>query len=291
MIAPRSTLLIVAALVMLPALTLLFAVPPLAVVAALVLLLFLLVIMFDAWLMQPALSSIRISLPEVIRLSKGRDGSIEIKFTNERPYPVQFRIGFPFSPEIGAAETRFDIVLPPASAQTVTISCRPKERGRFLLSKCYLQRPSRLRLWNLRQVIALQSELRVYPDLITGRRKVAAIFLPHGRFGFRQHRQVGKGREFEKLREYIPGDGVEDIHWKATAKRGRPVTKVYQIERTQEVYVIIDSSRLSARLSGDMSILERFITAGLILCLAAARQSDLFGLVTFSDKVHRFIRA
>jgi len=291
MIAPRSALLIVAALVMLPGLTLLIAVPSLAAVAVLVLLLFLLVIMFDAWFMQPALSSIRISLPEVIRLSKGRDGSIEVRLTNERSDQFQFRIGFPFSPEVGATENNFDIVLPPASTQVLTISCRPKERGRFLLSKCYLQKPSRLRFWNLRQVIALKSELRVYPDLITGRRKVAAIFLPHGRFGFRQHRQLGKGREFEKLREYIPGDGVEDIHWKATAKRGRPVTKVYQIERTQEVYVIIDSSRLSARMLGDMSILERFITAGLILCLAAAKQSDLFGLVTFSDKTHRFIRA
>ena len=57
---------------------------------------------------------------------------------------------------------------------------------------------------------------------------------------------IGKGREFEKLREYIPGDSYDEIHWKATAKRGRPVTKVFQIERTQEVYVVIDASRLSA---------------------------------------------
>src|SRR6188768_961585 len=99
MIAPRSALLIVAALVMLPGLTLLIAVPSLAAVAVLVLLLFLLVIMFDAWFMQPALSSIRISLPEVIRLSKGRDGSIEVRLTNERSDQLQFRIGFPFSPE------------------------------------------------------------------------------------------------------------------------------------------------------------------------------------------------
>jgi uncharacterized protein (DUF58 family) len=137
----------------------------------------------------------------------------------------------------------------------------------------------------------VQSEVRVYPDLLAARRNIAALFLPHGRFGFRQHRQVGKGREFEKLREYIPGDGVEDIHWKATAKRGHPVTKVFQIERTQEVYVVVDASRLSARWSGDMPMLEHFVNSALILCLAAARQSDLFGLVTFSDKVQKFIRA
>ena len=55
-------------------------------------------------------------------------------------------------------------------------------------------------------------------------------------------RQVGRGREFEKLREYVPGDGSDEIHWKATARRGHPITKVFQLERTQEVYVILAGS-------------------------------------------------
>ena len=92
-----------------------------------------------------------------------------------------------------------------------------------------------------------QSEIRVYPNLFTERRNLAALFLHRGAFGLHAQRQVGKGREFEKLREYMPGDSFDEIHWKATAKRGRPITKVFQIERTQEVYVVIDASRLSAR--------------------------------------------
>jgi uncharacterized protein (DUF58 family) len=137
----------------------------------------------------------------------------------------------------------------------------------------------------------VRSELRVYPDLLAERRHIAALFLRRGALGVRQHRQVGKGREFEKLREYIPGDSADEVHWKATAKRGRPVTKVFQIERTQEVYVVIDASRLSARFSGGTPTLERFINSALILCLAAARQNDLFGLIVFSDKVQTFLRA
>src|SRR6185436_2958218 len=101
-------------------------------------------------------------------------------------------------------------------------------RGRFVLTKCYIRAASRLQLWDLRRTVAIQCEIRVYPGLQAARRRVASLFLPHGRFGFRQYRQVGKGREFEKLREYIPGDGAEDVHWKATAKRSQPVTKVFQ---------------------------------------------------------------
>jgi uncharacterized protein (DUF58 family) len=81
------------------------------------------------------------------------------------------------------------------------------------------------------------------------------------------------------------------------------VTKVFQVERTQEVYVIIDSSRLTARNTkkpqpagtapeaGTQSDLERFITSGLVLALAAEQQGDLFGLLTFNDRVGKFVRA
>ncbi len=79
------------------------------------------------------------------------------------------------------------------------------------------------------------------PNLLDDRKNLSALFLNRGQFGLHAQRQVGKGRDFEKLREYIPGDGYDEIHWKATARRGKPITKVFQIERTQEVYVIVDA--------------------------------------------------
>jgi uncharacterized protein (DUF58 family) len=138
------------------------------------------------------------------------------------------------------------------------------------------------------------------------RGSLAALFLNRGHYGIHIRRQHGKGREFEKLREYIPGDGFDEIHWKATAKRRHPITKIFQIERTQEVYTVIDASRLSARpmvakalpgvgasgvLEGSDTCLERFIAAALVVGLAAQKQGDRFGLITFSDSVHDFLRA
>jgi len=100
-------------------------------------------------------------------------------------------------------------------------------------------------------------------------------------------RQIGKGREFETLRQYMPGDNYEDIHWKATARRGLPVVKLHRVEHAQEVYAIVDASRLSAR----EGILESYVNAALHLALVAERQGDRFGLVTFSDRTQRFVRA
>ena len=133
------------------------------------------------------------------------------------------------------------------------------------------------------------------PDLLSERRALSVLFLDRGPWGMRARRQVGRGRDFEKLREYLPGDGFDEIDWKATAKRGRPVTKVFQVERTQEVYVVLDASRLSARtlVRGDKEVtaLERAITAAMVLLLAARRQGDRFGLVAYDDRVRLFVPA
>jgi uncharacterized protein (DUF58 family) len=131
-------------------------------------------------------------------------------------------------------------------------------------------------------------ELRAYPNL----REDASLIAPRrGQVGVHSLRQVGKGREFERLREYQPGDGAEDIHWKATARRGRPVTKVFQVERTQEIYAILDASRLSGRFFGEETAFEKSVSSALVLGAAAERRGDLFGLGAFAGQVEAFTRA
>lgn len=171
-----------------------------------------------------------------------------------------------------------------------------------MLDRVWLEAASPLGLWGKRRSVAANLEIRVYPNLVTERKTLSALLLRSGPIGVHAQRQLGKGREFEKLREYVAGDGFEDIHWKATAKRGKPITKVFQIERTQEVYVVVDTSRLSARRAeavgqdpsadgSTLTVLERYLTAGLVLALAAEKQGDLFGFLTFSDKVDTFVPA
>src|SRR5262249_27692039 len=93
------------------------------------------------------------------------------------------------------------------------------------------------------------------------------------------------------LRDYMPGDAWDEVEWKATARRGRPVVQTFRAERDQEIYVAIDGSRLSARLSQGDTILERYVHSALVLALAAESQGDRFGLITFTDRVHKFVRA
>lgn len=261
----------------------------------------------DAFSALSRLDGISLHFPEIIRMSKDREGRIDIRIENERLKLKHIKIGMAFPRHIDSKEKILTAELPAESqASTLSWACTAVRRGRYQLEKCHIEASSRLGLWAVRKPYAVQSEIRVYPNIFSERKNMAALFLSRGGIGIHAQRQIGKGRDFEKLREYTPGDSFEDIHWKATAKRGHPVTKVFQIERTQEVYVIIDASRLSARNAalvserrmssrgddpGATTIVERFVTSALIMGLAAERQGDLFGLLTFSDRVLSFIRA
>jgi len=230
----------------------------------------------------------------IVRLWKDREGQVELTLRNPAKKQIRLRIGLPLPAEIAAPDEELSAVLPAGTEfSRLTWKCTPHKRGQYRMDRCTVERASTLGLWAARKTLSLQLEIRVYPNLAAERKKSPAFF-KRGRLGVHGQRQIGKGREFEKLREYAAGDGFDEIDWKATARHGRPITRVFQIERTQEVYIILDASRLSARPIADhpdATILERNITASLLLALAAEKQGDLFGLITFSDRVHGFVRA
>src|SRR5437016_2710430 len=236
-------------------------------------------------------------------MSKDRAATLELRVGNAQQKRRIIRLGLPLPREFDSQQEEAVVDLPgDVEWSRFNWACLPRKRGNYSLDAVYLEAGSPFGFWAVRKQAAVRSQIRVYPNLFAERRDLAALFLHRGLFGLHAQRQVGKGREFEKLREYIPGDGYDEIHWKATAKRGRPVTKIFQIERTQEVYVVIDASRLSARPSqvageklqvADLpdrrpspdlqpatdnpqptSALERFITASLVLGLASEQQGD-----------------
>ncbi|MEN8753911.1 MAG: DUF58 domain-containing protein, partial [Desulfobacterales bacterium] len=268
---------------------------------------FLAIVMVDAAGSRKLLAGIHVTLPAVVRLSVGRESAMILSIESNADKIKQLRLGLAFPREIYSPNEDLVTKLPAETPHCrVAWPFRALKQGLYLLENCYLETTSSMGFWSLRRTQAARAEVRVYPDLFRERKKLSGLFLNRG-IGIHALRQVGKGREFEQLREYLPGDSYEDIHWKATARRGQPITKVYQIERTQQIYVIIDGSRLSVRNSDPhgarsailgapevddrTSILERYAAAALVMGLAADRQADEFGLLVFDDLVRKFVRA
>ena len=261
MLIPRNRLLAVVALGLLPLAVVAGLFPPpfsplaLAVAGALGLV----VVGDSAWGLWRGARGVGFTLPEIVRLSKSRPGPVSVVVVNGTRGAAarRLRVGLGLPEEITTAHETLALPLAAGVERTrFDWPCVAARRGRFRVERVYYEEASPLGLWAVRRAAAVACELRVYPDLRAERRQVAAVFLHRGGLGSHAQRQVGRGRDFEKLRDYVPGDSIQDISWKATARRQRPVSKVFQVERTQEVYVLVDASRLSARPASAMQAAE-----------------------------------
>ena len=121
----------------------------------------------------------------------------------------------------------------------------PKDRGDVEAGAVFVRYASPLGLVERWAKAGLDQTVRVYPVLRQGREQ--QLFLARGRqidLHLRQARQRGLGRDFESLREYLQGDDLRDVCWTATARRGQLITRHYQMERSQAVWIVFDAGRL-----------------------------------------------
>jgi uncharacterized protein (DUF58 family) len=134
----------------------------------------------------------------------------------------------------------------------------------------------------------LSQKVRVYPDLEDAKRH--NIYLVRARqieLEKRLIRQRGVGREFESLREYQPGDEFRTICWTATARRGKHVTKLFQVERSQAVWLVLDAGRLLRARVGELSKLDLAVNAALSLAQIALYSGDRVGVLVYGRNVQQ----
>ncbi|HVN92246.1 MAG TPA: DUF58 domain-containing protein [Terracidiphilus sp.] len=133
----------------------------------------------------------------------------------------------------------------PRVPAVLSYKIEPRERGDARAGKVYIRYASALGLVERWAVADLEQPVRVYPALRQGEDQ--EIFLARGRqieLQLRRARERGLGRDFESLREYLEGDDLRDVCWTATARRGQLVTRRYQTERSQPVWIVLDAGRL-----------------------------------------------
>jgi uncharacterized protein (DUF58 family) len=284
MIVPSQRLLWLTAVIILPLAAAAGMASGLALPCALAALAFALVALIDALSARKRLNAVELCVPQSVRLTKDVPGMLPLSIDNRAGKPLALRIAIVLPPALTSDEIVREVFAPPGGS-SVDWPCTGIARGDNQLRELFLESGSALGLWHARGWTRADCTFRIFPNLRD--RATAALFQKTPDAGMRLRRQVGKGREFDNLRHYMPGDSYEDIHWKATARRGFPAVKLYRMEHAQEVYAVIDSSRLSMR----EGVLESYVEAALHLALVAERHGDRFGLATFSDRTHRFVRA
>ncbi|MGD0786707.1 MAG: DUF58 domain-containing protein [Terracidiphilus sp.] len=209
---------------------------------------------WDAVILLAALvDGLRLPRPE--QLTAGRSWSnapaldsqteIELAVENQSRMIVECRLVDDLPPALVAEPATHRLMAFPRVPASLRYRVEPKERGDWETGWLYVRYRSSLGLTERWAMAPLTQTVRVYPALRTGEEQ--QIFLARSRqieLQLRRAQQRGLGRDFESLREYREGDDLRDICWTATARRGSPITRQYQTERSQPVWIVLDCGRL-----------------------------------------------
>lgn len=237
---------------------------------------------------RPAQLAVERFVPE--HLSIGRWNQVGWDVRNASRVTVAFEITEDLPETFQRATPRVAGRLLGQSRAELRYGVRPTRRGQFVLGNIFLRYRTQLGLV-VRQIrIVWATPVKVYPDVASlARYELAAQRHRLMEMGLKAVRQRGQGSLFEGLREYVPGDDLADVAWKATARHGRMITRTYETERSQNVLLVVDCGRLMTTQIDRLSRLDYAINASLLLTYVAMKQGDYVGMVAFSDRIEGYV--
>ena len=245
---------------------------------------------FDAWNSRlPA--PVRIERHFSGRFAVGAETEVRIEIANHTARDISLIVKDEYPPQMkvsGAREARVNVEAQTSAALVYELT--PPKRGRFEFGSIAVRFLSRWRLvWGQTRVDA-SIAVKVYPNMRRAREvELRALGTRSFVAARRKSQWRGEGREFESLRDYVRGDEMRHISWTATARRGRLVTRQYQMERDQTILIMLDAGRLmTARIESETK-LDSAVHAALALMSAAARAGDNAGLLVFGRRVKAFL--
>jgi uncharacterized protein (DUF58 family) len=257
-------------------------------------------LLYDIVLLTFALVDARMSqMPAGVRIERefggrfavGAETEVRVRVLNNTPRALTVWVKDEYPPLMqlkGLREARIRVEAQTAAA--LHYELKPPKRGRFVFGQTAVRYLSRFGLAWCQTHVGEPLAVKVYPNMRRAREAelkalgARSLVAAHRRSSWR-----GEGREFESLRDYVRGDELRHVSWTATARRGKLVTRQYQIERDQTIVIALDAGRLmTARIEHETK-LDLAIHATLALMSAAARGGDNAGIVVFGRRIKAYL--
>lgn len=231
---------------------------------------------------------------EVVReaaatFSIGHSVPIAYRWRNSAPCAARLRVREIRPNLLGGLQPPRVVVVPPRGAVRETHAIMPGRRGRENAGHFVVDSVGPLGLGLRRGTIALPWSVTVYPPMVSARLRASVAQSLRHQLGQRPERQLGEGRLFESLREFVPGDDPRHVDWKATARRRKVIARQFEAERRQQVLIVMDTGRLLTADVAGVARLDFAVQAALELASAAAQYDDNVGVMAFADGVQHFV--
>lgn len=226
------------------------------------------------------------------RFSNGDENRVSIRVDNSYPLTSFLEIIDEIPFVFQRRDVCFRLKLHRGEGKQVVYHLTPKERGVYGFGQVRILATSLIGLVARRYTCGTPQEVKVYPSfLMLHQYELLAATQNLTEFGIKKIRRVGHQTEFEQIKDYVKGDDYRRINWKASARRHELMVNVYQDERSQPIYCVIDKGRVMQQAFGGMTLLDYAINASLMLSYVAMRKEDKAGLVTFNEHFETFLPA
>jgi len=238
----------------------------------------------------PRPGSLRVQRVAGPQLSIGVPNRVELLIGNPYTRSLRLSVRDDVPPGVDVDRRRTDLEVDAGARAAVAYAARPRHRGTFRFGDVHLRVRGPFDLVERQGRVAAAAEAHIYPDLREIRRY--EVSLRRGLAydaGQRRARIAGGGGVFERLREHQPDDDPRAISWKATAKRGRPISVEYETERQQRVLILLDAGRMMSSTVGGLTKLDHAVNTALMLAYVATAKGDEVGMLGFADDVRSYV--
>jgi uncharacterized protein (DUF58 family) len=226
------------------------------------------------------------------KLSNGDENPINISIKNYYTFPISVKIidEIPFQFQVRDFEIKRK--LKASSQDEINYFLRPTERGEYSFGNLNIYVSSPLRMISRRFTFDKDQMVPTYPSYIQLRKYDLIAFSNNlFQYGIKKIRRIGHTMEFEQIKEYVTGDDIRTLNWKATAKKNSLMVNQFQDEKSQSVYMVIDKGRVMKMPFNGLSLLDYAINATLVLSNVILKKQDKAGMFAFSKKVENRVFA
>jgi uncharacterized protein (DUF58 family) len=248
--------------------------------------------LLDAWLARRSTgpAQLRVRRERPARLSLGVDNEVTLVVENNGRRRLRLLLRDLPPPGFRADPTLIDASVPAHGWAHLKYQLLPTERGNFSFGDVAVRCRGPLGLAAVDRLLPAAESVQVYPNLLEVRRYEALVRTTLVRTGgYRAKRLPGAGREFSHYRDYTQDDDFRHVSWKATARRNKPITSVFESEHSQDIIFCLDIGRMMAARVGTLTKLDHAINAVLMLTHVSQTFQDNLGLLVFSHTVHLYL--
>ncbi|PNQ72205.1 DUF58 domain-containing protein [Hanstruepera neustonica] len=229
-------------------------------------------------------------LPE--KLSNGDENPIDIKILNKHPFNVALNLIDELPFQYQKRDFQINTHIKKGAEKKITYTLRPLERGEYHFGHLNIYTTSPIGLISRRYQFGQNAMVPNYPSFLQLKKYMLIAFSNKiFEFGLKKIRRIGHTMEFEQIKDYVPGDDIRNINWKATAKRNQLMVNQFQDERSQPIYSVIDKGRSMKMPFDGLSLLDYAINATLVISNVALKKQDKAGMFSFSRKVENKVVA